>query len=262
MLRRKRLIVASCIIIVFASFSSCIRIKYTYMAPILMYHSVTPEASKENRLQISVGLFRRQMQFLKTHHYNVVSPEALGEMIKKREKIPTKTVALTFDDGYRDNYIYAYPVLKKLGFPATIFIIVSEVGRPMGDRVSWDEIKEMRGSGLISIGSHTLEHPCLVDIKSEAELRRQIFESKKILEEKLGVPVNTFCYPAGRFNAHIEGLVVQAGYKSAFATGLGRWFSNQDVYLVKRVRISESDNLFDFWIKLSGYYNSFRNHNK
>ena len=262
MFRRKRLIVASCIVIVLTILASCMFIKPTYMVPILMYHSVTPEAKMENRMQVSAGLFRRQMQFLKTHRYNVVPLEVLGEMIKKGENIPPKTVALTFDDGFKDNYIYAYPVLKKMGFPATIFIIVSEVGRPMGDRLSWGEIKEMRGSGLISIGSHTLEHPYLTEVKSEAELKRQIFESKKILEEKLGVPVNTFCYPAGRFNAHIRDLAVQAGYKCAVATGLGKRFSNQDVYLIKRVRISQADNLFDFWIKLGGYYNSFRNHKK
>ncbi len=261
MFKRKSLIVVSCIIIVFAIFASLIRIKSTYMAPVLMYHSVTPEAREENRIQISAGLFSHQMQFLKIHHYNVIPLEALGEMIKKKARIPAKTVALTFDDGYQDNYIYAYPVLKKLGLPATVFIIVNEVGRPMGGRLNWSQIKEMQGSGLITIGSHTLDHPYLPEVKSEAELRRQIFESKKILEEKLGVPVNAFCYPGGRFNAHIRGLVEQAGYKYAFATGLGRRFSNQDVYLVKRVRISESDNLFDFWMKTCGYYNSFRNHN-
>ncbi len=73
--------------------------------------------------------------------------------------------------------------------------------------------------------------------------------------------VDLFCYPAGRFNAHIRGLIIQAGYKFAFVTGLGKRFFNQDVYLIQRVRVSETDNLFDFWVKISGYYNSFRSHN-
>ncbi|MDD5107946.1 MAG: polysaccharide deacetylase family protein [Candidatus Omnitrophica bacterium] len=233
-----------------------------YILPIVMYHSVTPEARVENRLQVSDTLFKRQMEFLKSHHYNVVSLEDAGRMIKEHGKVPAKTIAITFDDGYEDNYIYAYPVLKKLKIPATIFVIVNRIKvGPGKDILSWDQIKEMQASGLITFGSHTLDHAYLPEVKSEEELRRQIFESKKTLEEKLGVPINTFCYPAGRFDAHVRDLVAQAGYKLAVATGLGKRFSNQDVYLIKRVRISETDNLFDFWVKTSGYYNSFRNHN-
>jgi len=256
---KKRLIVVCSIIIAFVVLASGMGSQH--MAPIIMYHSITPQAKVENRLQVSTSLFKRQMQFLKIHHYNIIPLEKLGEMIRDKQKIPAKTVAITIDDGYEDNYVYAYPVLKKLGFPATIFIVVNEVGRPNGGRLSWGQIKQMRDSGLITIGSHTLDHPYLPEVKSEEELKRQIFESKKILEEKLSTPVVAFCYPAGRFNAHIRDLVIQAGYKCAVATGLGRRFSNQDVYVLKRVRISEADNLFDFWAKISGYYNSFRSHN-
>ena len=259
MFKRKKLIVVSGIVLIVAAifFAS---IGSLYMVPIIMYHSVTPEAKVEDRIQISVNSFNRQMCFLKSHHYNVVPLAMVGEMIRDKKKIPFKTVALTFDDGYQDNYVYAYPILKKFGLPATVFIIVNEVGRPQGDRLSWDEIKKMQASNLIVIGSHTLDHPYLPEVKSEVELKRQIFDSKKILEQALGVGVDLFCYPAGSFNAHIKDLVIQAGYKLAVATGLGNRFSNQDVYLIKRVRVSETDNLFDFWIKVSGYYNSFRSH--
>ena len=259
MLRKKRLILVFSVAVIIVVFF--IWLHDQYKVPIIMYHSITPQAKLENRLQISTSLFRRQMQFLKTHHYNIVSLEEAGEMIDGRKKIPPGTIAVTIDDGYKDNYVYAYPVLKELKVPATLFIIVNEVARPSGDRLSWGQIKEMLGSGLISIGSHTLDHSYLPEVKSEPELKRQIFDSKKILEEKLGIAINTFCYPAGRFNLHIRDLVIQAGYKYAFATGLGRRFSNHDPYLIKRVRISESDNLFYFWVKISGYYNLFRSHN-
>ena len=103
----------------------------------------------------------------------------------------------------------------------------------------------------------------MVGIKSETELRRQIIDSKKMFEDKLKTPVNTFCYVGGMFTSHIKELVKQAGYKYAVATGLGRRHSNHDVYVIKRIRISSgSDNLLDFWVRVSGYYNSFREHER
>ncbi|MDO8488873.1 MAG: polysaccharide deacetylase family protein [Candidatus Omnitrophota bacterium] len=259
MLRKIRLVGIFCAVIIAVIFFSWLRSQY--MVPIIMYHSVTPQARIDNRVEVSASRFQYQMEFLKNHHYNIVSLEEAGKMIKERKRVPAKTIAITFDDGYEDNYIYAYPVLKRLKIPATIFIIVNEVDRSNGDRLNWNQIKEMQGSGLISFGSHTLDHFYLPEVKSEEELIRQIFGSKISLEEKLGVPINTFCYPAGRFNLHIKDLVAQAGYKYAFATGLGRKYSNQDVYLIERVRVSESDNLFELWAKISGYYNTFRTHN-
>lgn len=259
MLRRKSLVIVVGIIILVISASFVLYGRY--MIPVVMYHSVTPEAKPKNRMQISVNLFTRQMEFLKKHHYNVISLEEAAKLIRERKKIPAKTVAITFDDGYKDNYTYAYPILKKLGIPATIFIIINEVDRPQNDRLSWEEIKEMRLSGIITIGSHTLDHPLLTEVSSAAELKRQIVDSKKILEDKLKVEVDSFCYPAGRFDARIRELVVQAGYKFAVATSFGKNVSSQDVYLIKRVRVSESDNLFEFWVKTCGYYDSYRSNN-
>ncbi|MCX5700703.1 MAG: polysaccharide deacetylase family protein [Candidatus Omnitrophica bacterium] len=259
MFKRIRLIVSACLIIVFVVSIGYLRSIRT--VTVITYHSIAAIADEDDRLTVLPKSFNRQMQFLKDHKYNVISLERLGELIKSK-KAPDKTIAITFDDGFKDNYLYAYPVLKRLNFPATIFIIVDKVGSS-GKRLTWEEIKEMQGSGLITFGSHTLSHPYLTEINSEAELKRQIFDSKKILEQKLGVPVDVFCYPSGRFNAHIKDLVVQAGYKFAVGTTLGKRFSNFDPYLIKRVRISaSSDNLIDFWARVSGYYNSFRKHSR
>jgi peptidoglycan/xylan/chitin deacetylase (PgdA/CDA1 family) len=261
MFKRIRLIAIFCIVIIAGTF---VYMRSLYIVPVIMYHSINPKTDPVmHRLIVSPQAFERQMQFLKRHHYNVVTLEALGRMMQNKEKFSSKTVAITFDDGYGDNYIYAYPVLKELGLPATIFVIYNEVGRPQGNRLSWDEIKEMQASGLITIGSHTLGAQPLIDIKSEAGLRKQIIGSKKMLEKKLRTPVDTFCYVGGMFTPHIKELVKQAGYKYAVATGLGRRYSNQDVYAIKRVRISSaSNNLFDFWMRTSGHYNSFRKHEK
>jgi peptidoglycan/xylan/chitin deacetylase (PgdA/CDA1 family) len=224
-----------------------------------MYHSVSPDALPENRIAISTETFERQMHFLKNHQYNVLPLESLAALIKGRKRIPSKTISITFDDGYKDNYIYAFPILKKYNLSAAIFIITDEVGR--ADRLSWDEIKTMQDSGIVTFGSHTLGPEPLINIKSEQELRKQIFDSKKILEEKLGCKVNAFSYPEGRFNNKIKQLVMTAGYKLAVATNPGKKFVNDDIFALKRLRISaNANNLFVFWIETSGYYNFIREH--
>lgn len=238
-------------------------IRQNYVVPILMYHSVNPNAVPENRLAVSVNTFARQMRFLKDRHYNVVPLDAIASLIKDRKKMPPKTVAITFDDGYKDNYTYVFPILKKYNIPATIFIIVNEVGRPQSDRLSWDEIKVMQDSGIITFGSHTLTHPYLTEVDSKGELRKEIFDSKKILEEKLGREVNAFSYPAGRFNVNIRQLVIDTGYKLAVVSNPGKSFPNNDIFALKRLRISSTANhLFVFWIETSGYYNFIREHRK
>lgn len=238
-----------------------------YVAPILMYHSVHPDSNPNNRLEISVASFERQMQFLKKHNYNVVTVEELSGLIRERKRIPPRTVAITFDDGYKDNYTYAFPVLKKYKIPATMFVIINEIGRPQADRLSWDQIKTMLDSGLVTFGSHAIGPEPLTNIyssravKSEISsyFKNQIFNSKKILEEKLGREITVFSYPEGRFNGAIRKLVIEAGYKAAVATNPGKKFPDDDIFALKRLRISSTcDSLLVFWIESSGFYNFIR----
>lgn len=247
--------------IALSAFLFIFTLKANYVAPILMYHSVNPQPIAGRMLTVSPKTFQRQMRFLKTRHYNVLKLEELAGLIKKKKKIPADTVAITLDDGYKDNFLYAFPVLKKYELPVTIFIITNEVGRSQNDRLSWNDIRAMRDSGLVFFGSHTLGPEPLVNIESEEELKRQIFESKKVLQEKLGVPVTLFSYPEGRFNEKIKGLVIAAGYKAAVATNPGKKFANNDLFALKRLRISENaKNPFVFWFEASGFYNFIREH--
>jgi len=226
-----------------------------YVLPILMYHSVTLLAQKPNALALKPDTFERQMRFLKTHHYRVIPLEQAVELVKEKKKIPPKTVVLTFDDGYQDNYFYAFSVLKKYQFPATFFIIIDEVGRAQDDRLSWKQIKEMQDSGLAIFGSHALGPDPLIKIKSAAELERQVSLSRKILAEKLGREVQFFSYPEGMFNEKIREAVINAGYLAAVATSPGKNYPDDDIFALKRLRISEnSANLFVFAVESSGYY--------
>lgn len=255
---KKKLLIVTLVVVFALSFAAFLR--SNYVVPVLMYHSVNPRSDYALRkLIVSPQSFERQMRFLKENNYNVVTLEELGELLGKKKKLPPKTVAITFDDGYRDNYTYAFPVLKKYNLPATIFVIINEIGRPQGDRLGWEEIKQMQASGLVTIGSHTLSHAWLPDPLSDDSLRSEIFGSKALLEEKLGKAINCFSYPGGRFNKHIRNLVQQAGYRVAVATNPGKKYPSDDLLALKRLRISPScDNLFVFWFESNGYYNFIR----
>ncbi len=230
-----------------------------YVLPVAMYHSVLTEAPAGNRLIVSTGTFERQMRFLKEKRYTTLTLDQAADIVSRRTKGPGKAVVLTFDDGYEDNYIHAFPVLKKYGLRATIYLVVNDIGKP--GKLGWEQILEMKNSGLIDFGSHSLSHPFLDCIVSPDELVNEISRSKKILEEKLGAGVTTFAYPCGRFNAGVRQRVAEAGYRTAVVTNPGKSVKNDDLFALKRVRISESaSNLFVFWFEISGYYNFIREH--
>jgi len=254
--KNRKLIFVILLFVVLLSFFGFMRSRYTI--PILMYHSVAPQAEKGYRLKVTPDVFAKQMRFLREHGYNIVTLEEAADLLRKHKRIPPMTVVVTFDDGYKDNYIYAYPVLKQYKIPATIFLIANEVQRPQGDKLSWSDIEIMQAGGLIAFGSHTLNHAWLPEVTSDNILKNEISESKKYLEDKLGVKVDTFCYPGGRLNAKIRQMVIDAGYKVAVSTNKGRARAN-DLFALNRVRISQNDsNQLIFWFKASGYYNAFR----
>lgn len=221
-----------------------------YLTPILMYHHVDGRAG-EWKLSVSPQSFAAQMEYLYQNDYQVLD---LGDYIgrlKKGQKIPGKTVVITFDDGYKNNFTEALPVLKKYGFPSTIFIQVDGIGRE--GYMTQEEIKTLIKNG-IHIGSHTVHHGFLPDLSVE-DKRSEIVLSKKTLEEALGIPVPLFSYPGGGFDAVSRQIVVESGYAGAVATHPGRDYPNKDPYALKRIRISRtSDNLLVFWLQLSGFY--------
>ncbi len=227
-----------------------------YVVPIIMYHRIDDRA-EVSKLSVMPESFKRQMSFLKRHNYNVVRLEELPDLLESG-KIPYKTIAITFDDGYENNYENAYPVLKEIGLPATIFISPGLIGRE--NFLTWNQVVEMSESGVISIGSHTMSHAYLPDL-SQQYLDREIFDSKRSIESHTRREVDSFSYPVGGFNKPIRDKVIKAGYKIAVATNPGKEYPKHDIYAMKRVRISRtSDNLFVFWIETSGFYTWIKEH--
>jgi len=228
-----------------------------YVVPILMYHHVGIPSGKWRLNDVSEKSFDYQMNFMKRHGFQVISFDALIEGLKEGEQFARNTVVLQFDDGYEDNYKYAFPILKKYEFPAIIFLVSDKVDAP--DFLTWDQIKEMEKSN-ISFGAHTRHHAYLPGL-SLAEAQDEIAGSKKILEDHLGHSIDYFSYPTGGFSAQVKTLVKEDRYKAAVTTNRGKGRYNQDLYALKRIHMNNTDDQYSgliLWFKLSGYYNLFR----
>lgn len=228
-----------------------------YVVPILTYHHVGIPSGKWRLNTVSEKSFKYQMCFMKRHGFHVISFDALVTGIKEGEQFSRNTVVLQFDDGYEDNYKYAFPVLKKYGFPAMVFLISDKVGTP--DFLTWDEVKEMEKYNFLA-GAHTRHHVYLPRA-SLAQAQDEIAGSKKVIEDHLGHPIDYFAYPSGGFTEDIKRLVREAGYKAAATTNRGKDKFNVDLYELKRIHMNNTDDEYSgliLWFKLSGYYNLFR----
>ncbi len=222
--------------------------KSNYEVPVLMYHHVGAPGDPSS-LNVSLETFERQMEFLKVHRYDVMPAEEMVRMIKLGQPLPAKAVAITFDDGHLDNIKNAFPVLKKMNFPATIFMITRNINEI--DSLSEEDLRILDESG-VSIGSHTVNHAFLPKVAT-ADILFEITESKKKLEKVLGHPVALISYPAGGFTQEARLLVEKEGYEGGLTTNHGK--GKHDPYALHRIKATESGgSLFSFWIKTSGLY--------
>jgi peptidoglycan/xylan/chitin deacetylase (PgdA/CDA1 family) len=235
-----------------------------YSVPILTYHSFD---SSEGLLSVAPENFEKQMRFLKDKGFHVISFDELVEGIKSNRRFSHNTVVITIDDGYKDNFIYAYPILKKYGFPATIFLVTNYINDAGADFLNWDEVREMARHN-ISFGGHTKNHIYLPSVDKEDTLWQEISGSREAIAEHLGAPADYFCYPYGGFTEEAKKLVKKAGYKGACVTNRGFAVLNKtDLYELHRISVRNGDPYFSlsdmsaplrFRAKLSGYYNLFR----
>lgn len=206
-------------------------------ASILMYHSIS-----NNGILFTVTEkdFERQMKYLKDKKYNVIKLVELMEKLKKGEKIPPKTVVLTFDDAYRDNYLNAFPLLKKYNIPATIFIPTAYIGKEMLNSegkaipvMNWLEAREMEESGMVDFASHSHTHPPMNQIAFE-EFVNEVKTSENLLNQNLKRPVKIFSFPKGKFKPEQAGYLKKQGYLGAVTVKEGLVGSNDDPFTLKR----------------------------
>lgn len=236
--------------------------------PVLMYHKVNPDPETGNLgLRVPPAEFDRQMKYLAEQGYQSVSLQEVRNFILEGEPLPPRPVVITFDDGYRDNYTYALPILEKYGFTATVFVVVNTIGKvnkfdlgvqPVNQMMSWSELRDMAGRG-ITIGAHTMDHPHLSDVAADKALY-QIRESKAALEKGLGLPVKYFCYPYGSYNQEVKKMVEECGYEAATTTRPGLNKVNDDIFALKRIYVTGQMSLQKFSKELSKNRPGSENH--
>lgn len=230
---------------------------------ILMYHRID-DTLDQDILCVTPFAFSLQMAWLKEEGYHVIDLEKALDNLRSG-KLPEKSVVITFDDGYEDNYRNAYPILSEHAFPATIFPVTAfsrgESSHPRYKDYPYPityltaaQIAEMSRNG-ISFGSHTDTHPLLTSLSREAVMK-EIVKSKEDLEDWTGESVHSFAYPNGAFSTDCFSILEAAGYRSALTTLPGLNTVRTSFWELRRTEISGRDSLLDFSLKMKGGFDS------
>jgi peptidoglycan/xylan/chitin deacetylase (PgdA/CDA1 family) len=206
--------------------------------PVLMYHHIqTEDAAKLNKqtnLTVYTDIFQKQMQYLKDKGYNVASMSDLVNYFDNGTAIPTKSVLLTFDDGYEDFYTDAYPILQNLGFKATMFVPTGLINNP--DYLTWDQIMSMNGPVLFA--NHTWSHKN-VGVSTSAMQYEISTANTQLSDHNLNSP-KVFAYPYGLDTPQSEKYLESLDYKGAFTEKPGSTLCKQQRFSLPRIRVGSA----------------------
>ena len=206
---------------------------YGNSIPVLMYHSITCE--KGNPICLPVEKFEEQMKYLKTNGYHTITLMDLYKYFMRQKPIPKKSVVLTFDDGYENNYTAMFPILKQYNVKATIFVNTSFIDKYHRFLTS-KQLLEMGKYG-VDIECHTVNHENLKMLSKDKQLKTLI-QSKKFLEKKLNKQIKFFAYPYGWYNKSAIEAVKEAGYTMAFIIDNSWCSKNDGIFSLHRVDIN------------------------
>lgn len=201
--------------------------------PVLNYHQINDK--DQNSMTVTTDEFDAQMKYLSDNGYHTISPQELYAHLANGADLPEKPILISFDDGYKDNYQNAFPILKKYQQTAMIFLI-SDYVNTYEKYLTWEQIKEMQQYG-IDFESHTLSHMVLTEAPSEQELINQLQKSKEALEWHLGSKVEFIAYPCGNYTPHIIETAKNIGYKAAFTVNFGRSKTGDPLFALDRVPV-------------------------
>lgn len=206
--------------------------------PILMYHYIEePSLTDRTRASLTTSpeTLEAEIITLKNAGYTFMTNRELTDVIDGKSQPPTKPILLTFDDGYRDFYNLAYPVLQKYHVKATEYIITGENFLNQPNHLTTDEVKILASSGLVEIGAHTVDHIWLSNYNYSIQLQ-EVLNSKNTLEDIIQQPVVSFAYPYGGFDSHTIQAVQKAGFTSAVSTIPGVSQTQYNKYFLYRLR--------------------------
>jgi peptidoglycan/xylan/chitin deacetylase (PgdA/CDA1 family) len=233
---------------------------------ILMYHMVSPHlrGGKFNGLRVTPRQFEAQLRWLRRQGFQFFT---MSELWEQRATLPSRSIALTFDDGYRDNVTTMLPLLDKYDAKATVYVVVDRHDREWSTtrkashdsgelrrepKLSDDELLTLARSGRVEIGAHTLTHPDLRGLPQHL-LEEEIQGAAAHLKTLLGVSVTAFAYPFGFQDAAAVRAVAAAGYSTAVTTHNGiADLSVVDPWLIPRIKVSGRDTLLAFILRIRG----------
>lgn len=234
--------------------------------PTLMYHKIgdAPAGSELKKLWVSADDFRAQLAYLAENGYSSITFSDWRDAEKGVKPLPEKPVLITFDDGYRNNYDAAFPLLREAGMKACVFLVYETMDghnawhdpstEPWLKMLSWKQIDEMQASGAFEFGSHTMRHRDLRKLSVE-EVSWEAAESKKRLEDKLGRECVGFAYPygSGAYDPAVRAAVRAAGYRYDFGIKQGISPAAWDPASgpLKRLLVRGDDTMFDFHLNMT-----------
>lgn len=230
-------------------------VKSYQMVPVLTYHRFSLNTG--NKMTVKVASFAQQMRFLKDNGYWVVPLDTFVNFLDMKAQLPEKAVVITADDGWKSFYEYAYPILKRYGYPATLFVYTDF---PESDQLAltWNQIREMSANG-VDIQCHSKSHRNLRMQKGEAlqqyvaALETEMKTCQRMMKEKLGITTKYLAYPYGANNHLVVAMARKAGFKAAFTVDRGSnpFFYND--YRIRRSMVYGEYDLKAFERNLGGF---------
>jgi len=237
--------------------------KKALSVPVLMYHHVSDH--KGALVTMTPENFESQIAYLANNGYKTLSLDEFLAFKKGELALQKKSVLVTFDDGWIDNYLVAFPILKKYAVKATVFVVTDWVERASQDKrtsndiyiprhgeckrlayeepastvMNWDDLKEMIGSGLISIDSHSNSHDN--DSLGMDEWRDDLAASRYLLNERLGVEPKHLCWPRGKYANELMLLAQSLGFEAMYTTKRGVNLADSDASEIKRIPTKDKD---------------------
>jgi peptidoglycan/xylan/chitin deacetylase (PgdA/CDA1 family) len=208
--------------------------------PILMYHELgaAPAGAPYPELYVREADFRAQLRWLGRRGYHAVTLRAVWEHWHGGRRLPRRPIVISFDDGFRSTATVALPALRAHGWPAVLNLALHHLDVRWG---LWSrDVRAMLANGW-ELASHTLTHPDLTGV-GDSRLEHEVAGSRRVLARRFNVPVDFFCYPAGRYDLRVAAQVEQAGYLGATTTVDGLAHPDE-AYALRRLRVSRSDGV-------------------
>lgn len=228
----------------------------TARVPILMYHyiSIPPAGADSVRrdLSISPQAFEEQLRYLKENGYQTIRLDQLNRHLQLGEPLPEKPVILTFDDGYRDNFEFAFPLLVKYGFTGAFFLVTAPIDQGNEDYLTWPQVSVMSQMGM-DMEPHSYTHPNLSGQPLDYVVW-QVIGSKEAIEERTGKTCRFFAYPSGNYDQQVVDVLRSAQFWGGLAVTAGIEHSSDRMFDLARVRIRSSDTMEQFINKLNWNY--------